>query len=121
MAEKTEMLAREFTVMDRFERRPAVDIAKEIIDEGDRYGAGAKNSTTILTRQTLEALVKQVEHLSARTAAASAEPVAWSWEELCWGDAYEERMSKVKPCWDVRNLQPLYAHPAPSAKEESRS
>lgn len=64
----------EFLVIDDMQkRRPAIDVAREIIKAGDKYGSAAKHSTTILTRQVLDQLVKQIDS-SRQSPAETAAP-----------------------------------------------
>ena len=52
-----------FTVQDEGIRRAAIDVARDIIREGDLRGSSAKHSTTILTRNVLQKLGEEIVEL----------------------------------------------------------
>ena len=68
-----DLVERQFMLQDdNRARRPAIDIAREIVADGDQRGSAARHSTTILTRQVIDTLCEEITSLRAKLAVAEA-------------------------------------------------
>jgi hypothetical protein len=78
----------------------------------DKY-TGATGDERLLIRMTRSMFIAELQtaERNAAVALAQREPAAWIYEERGLDGVWEDRISRgpTKPCWEVRNLQPLFA------------